>query len=328
MNILYILGNGFDKAQGMHTSYPEFYEYLMKTECSPLLEQMKIEIDADKKLWSDMEEALGGFTSKVKTEDEMDNLHDELSMQLQNYLKTEDASYVPSVETRNKVRWDLMYPERYLVEADREAFKEFTKSVSNDSFNVDYHVMTLNYTNTFEKLLSVSGPNPRLVLDKSKGYTLQDICHVHGRLDDTIIIGVDNRNQIKNSSFWHSDEIASFLVKEEANAAMKNLRHRNCERLIQKANLIVLFGVSFGETDIRWWKLIGDEIKKRKNIGIISFLHCPNEIPETRKFKLMAVEKRERKRIYSKMGVYYSLTDDLDSRFFIVINSSMFCNQK
>ena len=28
MNILYILGNGFDKAQGMATSYPEFYKYL------------------------------------------------------------------------------------------------------------------------------------------------------------------------------------------------------------------------------------------------------------------------------------------------------------
>ena len=28
MNVLYILGNGFDKAQGMNTSYPEFYAYL------------------------------------------------------------------------------------------------------------------------------------------------------------------------------------------------------------------------------------------------------------------------------------------------------------
>ena len=30
MNVLYILGNGFDKAQGMKTSYPEFYQYLME----------------------------------------------------------------------------------------------------------------------------------------------------------------------------------------------------------------------------------------------------------------------------------------------------------
>ena len=30
MNILYIIGNGFDKAQGMATSYPEFYKYLQE----------------------------------------------------------------------------------------------------------------------------------------------------------------------------------------------------------------------------------------------------------------------------------------------------------
>ena len=54
MNVLYILGNGFDKAQGMKTSYPEFYEYLKtidsETEGS-LLNLMKKEIKADKVLW-------------------------------------------------------------------------------------------------------------------------------------------------------------------------------------------------------------------------------------------------------------------------------------
>ena len=324
MNVLYILGNGFDKPQGMHTSYPEFYQYLMKTNGSPLLEQMKKEIDADKKFWSDMEEALGVFTSKVKTEEDMDSLHEELSQHLQDYLKNEDANFVPSNEMRSKVKWDLMHPEEYLAEADIEAFNKYIQTISKDSLGIDYYVMTLNYTSTFEKLLSVAGPNPQLVLNEKKRYYLHDIYHVHGQLGDTIIIGVDNRDQIRNSSFWHSDEIASFLIKADANAAMKNLRHRNCERLIQKANLIVLFGVSFGETDIRWWKLIGEELKKRKDLGIISFLYCPNEIPGTRKFKLMAVEKRERQDLYSKMGIYYSIIDDLDSRFFIVINSSMF----
>ena len=31
MNILYIFGNGFKKAQGMATSYPEFYKYLQES---------------------------------------------------------------------------------------------------------------------------------------------------------------------------------------------------------------------------------------------------------------------------------------------------------
>ena len=42
MNILYIFGNGFDKAQGMATSYPEFYKYLQDhvTSGSNLLNQI------------------------------------------------------------------------------------------------------------------------------------------------------------------------------------------------------------------------------------------------------------------------------------------------
>ena len=57
MNVLYILGNGFDKAVGMKTSYPEFYQYLMKDtdKCSDLMQQLKKDIKADKELWSDME---------------------------------------------------------------------------------------------------------------------------------------------------------------------------------------------------------------------------------------------------------------------------------
>ena len=238
MTILYIIGNGFDKAQGMKTSYPEFYEYLMKTDCSPLLEEMKKEIKEDTKNWSDMEEALGKYTTNIPSVEKMDSLHAELSNRLQEYLLNEDNNYIPSVETRNKVKSDMQNPEKYLAETDRELFDELVKSFSNNNKEperVECNVITLNYTNTFEKLIQ----HPS-VLKERPMTVLRDICHVHGQLGDTIIIGVDNRNQIKNALFWHSDEIASFLVKEEANAAMKNLRHRSvstsllrCKRFVR-----------------------------------------------------------------------------------------------
>lgn len=323
MNILYILGNGFDKAQGMKTSYPEFYQYLMKKECSTLLEQMKKGIKEDTKLWSDMEEALGNYTEKIRSVEEMDSLHAELSDCLQEYLLQEDANYIPSVELKNKIKSDILHPERYLAETDRVLFNGFVKSIPNsskESERTEYHVITLNYTSTFEKLFQVPS-----ILRERPMTELQDICHVHGELGDTIIIGVDNTDQIKNVLLRRSDEIASFFVKVDANAAMKNLRHNNCEQLIKKANLIVLFGVSFGETDMRWWKLIGEELIKRKDVGVISFLYCPGEIPDTRKYKLIAVEKRERERIYSKMNLYSpSFAKEVNDRFFIVINSLMF----
>ena len=259
---------------------------------------------------------MGNYTEKLQSVEEMDSLHEELSGCLQDCLHHEDVDNIPSVEKRNKIKSDLLHPENYLAETDRVLFNDFMNSLTPSNRD-DYYVITLNYTNTFEKLLSVQS-----ILNERKMAVLFDICHIHGQLGDTIIIGVDNKDQIRNSKFRSSNEITSFLVKIEANAAMKNLRHSRCEKLIKEANLIVLFGVSYGETDMHWWKIIGDELKKRKDIGLINFLYCPGEIPDTRKYRLMAIEKRERTKLYSKMDI--TGEDDIDSRFFIVFNSSMF----
>lgn len=96
MNAVYIFGNGLDKAQGMKTSYPEFYEYLAKQKGSAMLELMKSRINTDKKLWSDMEFAFGQFTSEVKSADMMEDLYYEVNNLLQTYLKGEEEAFVPS----------------------------------------------------------------------------------------------------------------------------------------------------------------------------------------------------------------------------------------
>ena len=323
MNVLYILGNGFDKAQGMKTSYPEFYEFLKKKEGSPLLEKMKKAITADKKLWSDMEWALGLYTSEVKTADDMDNLHDELSRYLQEYLTVEDTQFKPIDVMKNKFLSDFISPEAYLSEVDRVAYnRTIDPVIKTKGSNKRIWVMSLNYTGTLEKLLNINPHVTHKVLNNS--VELRDICHVHGRLGDTIIVGVDNKEQIRNTELQSSEDVTNFLVKSEANLAMKNLRHSRCERFIKNANLIVLMGVSWGDTDKRWWDLIGSELKERTDLVIINTIYCPNDVPKTRKYKLASVERKERDRLYNKLGV---LTNEekknISNRFFFAINSAM-----
>ena len=108
MNVVYILGNGFDKAQGMATSYPEFYKYLDLEERSALIEQLKKEIKSDKEQWSDMEEAFGKFSSKIDTEDNFTKLYFDLNDLLQIYLKSEDEAFVPTENLKNKFREDFL----------------------------------------------------------------------------------------------------------------------------------------------------------------------------------------------------------------------------
>lgn len=65
MNVLFILGNGFDKAQGLATSYQEFYnDYLKLTPSSEIEARLKKEIQSDYETWADLEEGLGKYSAQ------------------------------------------------------------------------------------------------------------------------------------------------------------------------------------------------------------------------------------------------------------------------
>lgn len=266
MNILYILGNGFDKAQGMATSYPEFYNYLMdnSNNCSNMMQLLKEEINKDKELWSDMEVAFGHLTSKIKSAADFDKLYFELNEYLQEYLKSEEQKFIPTTNLKTKFVSDFLIPSRNLEPLDKQRFLDCTKSFGTAK---DIYVMTLNYTNTLEKLLSLNDNATSKNFSSSE--VLRNIIHVHGRLDDSIIIGVDNETQITNPYFRSNQDVRDLLIKEESNEAMKEIRHLTCKSYIDKANIIILYGVSLGITDNCWWELIGNNLKSRKNLLIM-----------------------------------------------------------
>lgn len=319
MNILYILGNGLDKAQGMATSYPEFYKYLTENvkDGSALLNNMKSAITENTALWSDMESGLGEFTSATDNAEEFDDFYFELSEHLQNYLKEENEKFVPSEKLKNKFQSDLTTVSKYLGALDKTRFDGFLGAVSTST--KDINVITLNYTNTLEKILGLS-PN---ITTKGFGgnINLRNIIHVHGQLGGSIIIGVDHPGQIKNDAFRINEDIKDIMIKIESNESMKETRHKECERLIANANVIVLFGVSLGETDARWWKLIGQNLKRRRNLAIIQHLYNPGAIIPTQRQKIRRLEREQQEYLLQRMEVG---DVDIRDRLFFTVNEPIF----
>ena len=323
MNILYILGNGFDKAQGMATSYPEFYEYLVNNvkDGSALLEKMKSAITEDTVLWSDMESGLGEFTAMTDNAEEFDDFYFELSEHLQNYLKVENDKFTPSDKLKNKFQSDLTTVSKYLGALDKDRYNAFIKRHGFSS--KDISVITLNYTNTLEKILGLS---PNITTKGFGGSTnLRNIIHVHGQLGDSIIVGVDRPAQIKNEAFRNNDDIKDIMIKIESNESMKETRHMECERLIANANVIILFGVSLGETDARWWKLIGQNLKRRKNLTIIQHLYKPGAITPTQRQRIRKLEREQQEYLLQRMEVKIEIGDvDIKDRLFFTVNEPIF----
>lgn len=334
MNILYILGNGFDKAQGMATSYPEFYQYLMKNKGSIHLEQLKKDINENTELWSDMEEALGKFTSQIFDASNFDDLYFELSERLQKYLKNEEDNYNPSDQQKEKFIKDFINPFQYIETTDTTNFIKLLTEKRPVGYpdTQDISVITFNYTNTLERLL------PNDIVGESNNYSnsyaidsshfLHNIIHIHGQLGDSIIIGVDNEEQIANEQFRSNPDIKDLLVKEQSNSVMGNTRQAQCERLIKNADVILLYGVSLGTTDAHWWNLIREMFEK-KDLHIIQHLYKENyiEVPSTRKQLYGRIKRGNRLDIMKKLGLGDNEDNwpkDASERLFFITNSILF----
>ena len=321
MNIVYIFGNGLDKAQGLATGYPDFYKYLLSdsTECSRLLKIMKDDISAEYELWSDMEERLGEFTAKIENPTDFESFYYELNEHLQKYLKEEDAKFSPSKDLQTKFVTDLISPNIYLGDSDKLRFSQSSKDFS---LNKDISIISLNYTNSLEKILL---DNKTLPLNLNNNCVLRNIIHVHGVLDDSVIIGVDNESQIANDNFKVDDDVKDLLIKEQSNRVMKYTKHDKCEQLINNANIVVLFGVSLGDTDSRWWQILGNNLVHRRALLVIQHLYAPGAIRPTRRQSLGKMERDAFYNILHKMHIEdIGLIDTIRNRLFFVFNSDAF----
>lgn len=322
MNILYIFGNGFDKALGMATSYPEFYDYLKDkvNGGSVLLQEMQKEITRDTELWADMELGLGKFTSITNNIEEFDAFYFELSEHLRDYLKYENDKFTPTTPLKIKVKEDLTNIRKYIENLDKARFDDFLKPYDNSYKEIN--VITLNYTNSFEKIFNIATNGNNIGLNNAQ---LRQIIHLHGQLDNSIILGVDNESQIANEEFRKIEDIKDCLVKMQSNQAMKETRHIVCKNLIDNAHLIVLFGVSLGDTDACWWKYIGKNLEKRKNLAIIQHLYAPEEVPPTQLQKRGRLERKHQQLILQKLAIEEgNRTDEIKNKLFFTLNKSIF----
>jgi hypothetical protein len=94
MNILYLIGNGFDINLGMATRYRDFYKYYYSIKSpKPLIDKLKQEIDHNIDNWSDLEFALGNYTKELKDTKEFDIVFEDISAELAKYLEDIESKF-------------------------------------------------------------------------------------------------------------------------------------------------------------------------------------------------------------------------------------------
>lgn len=246
MNIVFLYGNGFDRALGLETSYDSFLTWAVDKDVrrkhfTPSAYEFLGLIQAHKGdgKWSNFESALGlcqydkmvsckGFQSLDYAMNTV-NAGQEL---LRAFLKEKSAKF-NKLAIPNNARG--VFVEGFYRLCRENGFA-FDPSIDDIQF------ASLNYTDTLEVILCQ-----------------HTVFHPHGELKHgSLIFGVDNKRQLKN---LNCGEFARLLCKhgqiEENAIGCNNNRDERLARMIGSAGVLILFGLSFGPSDYRIWNTIG-----------------------------------------------------------------------
>jgi hypothetical protein len=284
MNIVYIIGNGFDMNLNLKTSYRDFYNYF-KTQFpeDTLIADVKKNLDSE--TWADLEVALGKYTAKFSSTSDFQDVYFKISDKLSEYIRLEETKLKITEERKQKLCDDFIKPEQYFRQDYGKNISEYTSQFqSYKDWNIT--IINFNYSRTIENLLDFK-TETTLSIGKNiygKNVIISRIIHVHGIVDlnEPILLGVNDASQIENEAFKTDNDFLDILVKPQANKGLGDGIDVDCINALKNAHLICIFGSSIGETDKMWWELLGAQIK-REPCRVIYFVKEKEIIPGNRR---------------------------------------------
>lgn len=323
MRILYIIGNGFDLNLGLKTSYKDFYDYYISISSDKSsVNDLKKNISSNYKNWADLELALGQYTGEIKTINEFDEVFEDIGEQLAEYLKKEESKFDLSSINREKFFANLVKPETFLSVTENNKILEFKRRFSLNSWTVD--IVTFNYTSIIDKIIGDS-KNIKIGnhISNTGSVILKGIEHIHGYVDNRMILGVNDISQLRNKEFHNNIDVLEAIVKEKCNAAYGHNIDNQFKTKITQANLICIFGASLGDTDNIWWEKIGERIKSSQ-IPILIFTKGEEVISPRIAYKNNRTKRKMKDYFLRKTNLTKEEIEKHSDNIFIALDTPMF----
>ena len=193
MNIVHIIGNGFDLNQGLPTSYAHFYEFYFQ-----LVPQEK-DIEVVRKMrehlakklydkrtdrWSDLEKTLGEVAVEFESVEEYAEAYLDVYTHLMDYLS--DAykySELIKYDTPETTLYsDLATPWKHLIPRDRTAIKQHLAPTSNEAH---VKIINFNYTDTLQRISELPNKAGKSLGRYDNRNTVYDGCqHIYHQLEN------------------------------------------------------------------------------------------------------------------------------------------------
>lgn len=281
MKITFFIGNGYDINLGLKTSYPDFLNWYIKqpSKCSEV-EIFKNLIRSNIKYWSDLEIALGKKTldKPLSTKNGLKLCKQDLDIHLKEYLDLQNQRIrLPTTTDIDTFRRSIVKFPLLCSSGHRRSLQAVYNSHGIEEY--EYNIINFNFTNTVDifwnrisssafwhdiRFLKVMPDEVFRTIDiKGK------LVHVHGTLAQSMITGVGEASQLENIIYQKSQEITNVIVKPIMNENCRNDVEQEVSEIINSTDIFVVYGMSIGITDVKWWKKVVSRLLKESNTYLV-----------------------------------------------------------
>lgn len=288
MNIVYLIGNGFDINIGLKTRYKDFYDYYLSLDpisdneqVKKLKSHLKEKLSTEDKYWSDLEIALGNYTTNFSNLDELEAAYNDLNDKFREFILAIDNEKLDiSKFNIEKLKKSIAHPENCFCRAEKDLLLNFYGNWGGS--DCDVKIISFNYTSTLEQLLNYQNSSINIgVWPHHSGckIRLSKIIHIHGK-SDIPLIGLNDKSQIANTDLRDVVEIQEYLLKPLLNKMQGHRIDSDTLQYIKNADIICVYGLSLGRTDSMWWDAIAQTLRSKE--AKLLYYAYDDEIPPYR----------------------------------------------
>lgn len=332
LSVTVMVGNGFDLSAGLKTSTTRFMDFFSKNHASDEGPVGRLAGCIEKEgaqEWSDFEKKLGEYTSNLEADEEDAvgaalDCKEAIDVDLASFIASEDKRATDEFIEANSesVIASLAYWYSALQPLERQRILGFYST----DFVLSVSIVTFNYTALLPRLFSAVEANGCAVPEDGLGVsTIWPIrlVQAHGALGRESICGVNDVSQIGSDALSKNEDIASTFVKGEIQKLFGSIDDRKAEDFILGSNILIIFGLSLGETDIRWWETVVKLLRSGENrFVLIASTEAVSARRSPATFRRFSKELKEK--LLSRGGANDDEKRSLSERIFIIPAGSIF----
>lgn len=326
MQITFLIGNGFDIGIGLKTRYEDFYEkYCSVIESDndnirnfkKMLQRRELEHEIID--WADFEIAFGNHSEDFKIEEKelyIERFEDFVS-NFNTYLENEETAVEYTDEKAIAQKMETAITTCYYIRRkDKEEIEEIYKRFTDPQI---YNFVSFNYTRSVDNCASILANSLKSDGKKRVG----KIAHIHGYIDQNMIMGVNDASQITNPDFAKDIDVVSEISKPQQNLDARTEYENEVESIINNSHIICIYGMSIGATDKKWWNIISKWLAKSdlRTLVILKY-----EIRYDKRFPF--TQRKIINRIVNNFLSYSDLPDnkkdDIKKRIYVGCNHNIF----